>query len=119
MMRADATASTGCGRNLNLFLDQLAQDRRDLSEFNGLIKEEIRSSDHAFLAILRVSVVRAHEDLQVGVVHANRAENVETAAPGHLQVKNEGVRLHFLNAFHSLRHVGGLSHELRSRYVLQ
>ncbi len=53
------------------------------------------------------------------MVHANRAKNIETTTSGHLQVEDERVRLHLLNAAYGFRHVACLSHKLRSLYLLQ
>jgi hypothetical protein len=56
--------------------------------------------------------------MKVRIVCANSTENIETATSGHLQIENEGVRLHFLDAPYRFRHVACLSHKLRSGYLL-
>src|SRR5262249_46125509 len=106
-------------RNFSLLLDQLSQDGRNLSEFNGLIKEEIRPSSQTFLTILRIRVVCANDNLQVWIVCANSSQNIKPAASRHLQVENEGVRLHLLNASYGFRYISGLTHKLRSRNLFQ
>src|SRR5215831_5644761 len=86
-----AIHSTGGVRNFSLLLDQLSQDGRNLSEFNGLIKEEIRPSSQTFLTILRIRVVCANDNLQVWIVCANSSQNIKPAASRHLQVENKGI----------------------------
>jgi hypothetical protein len=57
--------------------------------------------------------------MKVRIVRANSAENIETAPSGHLQIENEGVWLHFLDAAYRFRYIACLSHKLRSGHLLQ
>ena len=95
------------------------QNGRDLFEFRGFIEEIICASGKAFLAILGIRIVRANQYVEAGMVWTNRTENVETRAPGHLEVENHGVRFHLLDAANRFRHVACLSCKLDARYVLQ
>src|SRR5260370_16416603 len=53
------------------------------------------------------------------MVWTNRTENVETRAPGHLEIENHGVRFHLLDAANRFRHVARLSCKLDARHVPQ
>ena len=88
-------------------------------KFSRFVKEEIRSDCQAFLTILGIRMVRANENMRMRMIRPNSAEDVETAATGNLQIENDCVRLHFLNAVYSLRDIVGLTDELDSRYFLE
>src|SRR5215469_4565629 len=106
-------------RNLRVLLNQLSQDGWNPSEFNGLIKEEIRSGSEALLAILRIGVVRADQNLQVRMVCANSSQNIKPAASRHLQVENKGIWFHPLYASYSFRHISGLPNKFCPRHLFQ
>src|SRR6266700_2842585 len=80
------------------FLDQLAENLGDLFKFRGLIKKEIRPGAQTFLTIFSTRVVRANQNLKIRVVHTDRAEHVEATSPWHLQVENDGIRIHDVDA---------------------
>ena len=95
------------------------QKGRDLFEFRGFVEEIICASREAFLAILGIRIVRANQNVDAGMVWTNRTENIQTRAPGHLEVENHGVRSHLLNAANRFRHVACLSCNLDARHVPQ
>ena len=88
-------------------------------KFSRLVKEEMCPDCQAFLTILGIRMVRANENMRMRIIRPNGAEDVKTAATGNLQIENDCVWLHFLNAVYSLRDIVGLTHELDSRYFLE
>jgi len=93
------------------------QKGRDLFEFPRFIQEIICASGEAFLAILGIRIVRANQYVEAGMVWTNRTENVETGAPGHLEIEDHGVRFHLPDAANRFRHVARLSCKLDARHV--
>src|SRR6267143_2073279 len=118
-IRTRVSLSASCRSRLCTISEESMQNSRDLFEFRGFIEEMICASGEAFLAILRIRIVRANQYVEAGMVWTNRTENVETRAPGHLKVENHGVRFHLLDAANRFRHVTGLSRKLDARHVPQ
>jgi len=118
-IRTEESSPASCRSGLCTISEELMEKGRDLFEFRGFIEEIICASGEAFLAILGVRVVRANQDVEAGMVWTNRAENVETRSPGHLEVENHGFRFHLLDAANRFRHVACLSCKLDARHVPQ
>lgn len=53
------------------------------------------------------------------MICANSAENIKTTTSGHLQIQDQRIRCHFLNAAYGLQHIARLSYKLRTGYLLQ
>src|SRR5712664_2870944 len=112
-------SSASCRSRLCTISEGLMQKGRDPFEFRRFIEEIICASGEAFLAILGIRVVRANQDVDAGMVWTNRTENIETRAPGHLEVENHGIWFHLLDAANRFRHVACLSCKLDVRHVPQ
>src|SRR5258708_30253451 len=107
-------ASAGAGRNFSVFLEQLAEDGRNLFKIGGLIQEQIGSCRQTFVAIFGVRKVGADQDIKVRIIGADGAKNVQSAAAGHVQVKNHRIRLVAVDSVYSVDHIARSAHEPRT-----
>src|SRR5258708_229047 len=103
--------SAGAGRNLSVFLEQLAEDGRNLFKIGRLIQEQIGSCRQTFIAIFGVRKIGADQDIKVRIIGADGAKNVESAAAGHVQVKNHRIRLGSVDSVYRGDHIARLAHE--------
>src|SRR5579859_2562629 len=103
--------SACAGRNFGFFLDQFAKDGRNLFEIGGLVQEQISAGGQTFLAILGIRIVSADQDVEVRTISADGAKHVEAAAAGHVQIKNDRIWLHLLDAVYRGGHIARLSHK--------
>jgi hypothetical protein len=104
--------SAGAGRNFDFLLDQLAQNGRNLVKIGGFIKKQIGSGRQTFLPIFGIGKVRANQNKEVRVCRANGAQNIEAAAAGHVQIEDQRIRPHLLDAVYGAKYVARLADKL-------
>ena len=97
--------SACAGRNFGFFLDQLAKDGRDLFKISGLVEEQICSRRQTFFAIFGIGEAGADDDIKVRMIVPNGTQNIQAAAARHMQIENQCIRFHFLDADYRGRYI--------------